>query len=86
MGRWLSRMWNDEARFWASVRGLLLGVGIAATTTAGGAILDGDPEKVRPGQWFRFALSIALGTAGGTIAVGEKNRPPGDPPLELDRP
>lgn len=74
MGRWLSRMWNEEAAFKGAVRGLVLGLGMAATTTAGGAILDGDPGKVRTGQWVRFVLAIGLGAVGGTIAVGEKNR------------
>lgn len=75
MGEWLRMMWGEEARFKAAVRGLALGLGIAATTTAGGAILDGDPAKVRPGQWVRFVLSVTLGTLGGTIALGEKNKP-----------
>ena len=74
MGELLSRLWNEEARFKQTIRGLLLGIAMAATTTAGGAILDGDPAKIRPGQWFRFGLSIALGTLGGSIALGEKNK------------
>lgn len=75
MGEWLRKLWGEEARFKTAVRGLALGLGMAATTTAGGAVLDGDPGKVRAGQWVRFALSVALGAAGGAIAAGEKNRP-----------
>lgn len=67
-------MWREEASFKAATRGLALGLGMAFTTTAGGALLDGDPGKVRPGQWLRFVLSIGLGAAGGTISVGEKNK------------
>ena len=84
MGQWLREQWNDKLAFKQTIRALVFGIGMAATTAAGGAMARGDVSKVTPVQWVLFGVAVVGGALGGSIVGGDKNEKPGNPPLETD--
>ncbi len=82
MGSWLRALWSDQAYFKKVIAGLAVGVGIAASTSAGAEVLDGDLMAVTSEEWLRFFIAVIAATFGAGLAAG--GRMDGLKPDELE--
>ena len=76
MWTWLKSIWTDEAKFTRGLRGLMLGIAMAATTSAGAKLVEGDLSKIDGGDWARFGVAVVLGSLGGATGAGTKPAEP----------